>query len=88
MFLCENRYNYYVRGGVGVIRCMNCTRILVEREPVLGLLIKTRTGRKALEEEDGRAFYRCPACRAKNFVAETRNSDGFPELRVVAYSFE
>jgi hypothetical protein len=67
---------------------MNCARILVEREPVLGLLIETPTGRKTLEEKDGRAFYRCPACRAKNFVAETRNADGFPELRVVAYSFE
>ena len=73
---------------MGVIRCMNCARILVEREPVLGLLIETPTGRKTLEEKDGRAFYRCPTCRAKNFVAETRNADGFPELRVVAYSFE
>ena len=71
-----------------MVRCMNCTRILVEHEPILGLLIKTSTGHKALEEEDGRAFYRCPACRAKNFVAEKRNSNGFPELRVIAYSFE
>ena len=73
-----------------MVRCMNCTRILVEHEPVLGLLIKTPAGRKEseLEEEDDRVFYRCPTCRAKNFVAEMRNSDGFPELRVVAYSFE
>ncbi len=72
-----------------MIRCMKCSRILVEHEPVLGLLSKPSAGSKEceLEEEDDRPFYRCPACRAKNFVAETRNSDGFPELRVVACRF-
>jgi hypothetical protein len=73
---------------MGTIRCMNCAGVLVEHEPVLGLLIKTPTGDEAPEEEEGRAFYRCRVCRARNFVAEARNSAGFPELRVVAYSFE
>ena len=69
---------------------MNCAEILVEHEPVPDFTAKTPEKRKIceLEEEENRAFYRCPACRAKNFVAETRNSHGFPELRIVAYGFE
>jgi hypothetical protein len=74
----------------GMVRCMKCAEILFEHETVRDSTARTPEKRKIcqLEEEDNRAFYRCPACRAKNFVAETRNSYGFPELRIVAYSLE
>jgi DNA-directed RNA polymerase subunit RPC12/RpoP len=69
---------------------MKCAEILVEHEPVTDLTARSpKKGKRCeLEEEENRAFYRCPACGAKNLVAETRNSHGFPELRIIAYSFE
>ncbi len=68
-----------------MMQCMNCAEILIEHVPVPDLLVKPAGKCKLgdMEEEESRPFFRCPACRAKNFVAETRNPHGFPELRIV-----
>jgi predicted Zn-ribbon and HTH transcriptional regulator len=65
---------------------LNCREILVEIEPRRDTA--SRQPRPAprkcpLEEEDDIIFYRCPRCKAKNIVAETRTENGFPELVVV-----
>jgi hypothetical protein len=67
---------------------LNCREILVEIEPRRD--VNSRRPQPAprkcpLEEEDDIIFYRCPRCRAKNVVEETRTENGFPELVVVAF---
>ena len=70
---------------MGTVKCIKCAEVLVAHEPLSDLTAKTHADprRCEMEEEDDRPFYRCPSCRAKNFVIETRSPDGFPELTVV-----
>jgi hypothetical protein len=75
---------------VGTIVCLNCSEVLFEMEPKRSPLGKrTHPLRRCeLEEEGDKTFYRCPRCRAKNIVIETRSPSGFPQLTVVACSME
>jgi hypothetical protein len=67
--------------------CLNCKEVLFEVEPPSssGVRNSERPPRRCvLEEEDDINFYRCPACKSKNIVIETRTPNGFPHLTVVA----
>ena len=72
------------------IVCLNCSEVLFEMEPNRSRADK-KTGpprRCELEEEGDKTFCRCPRCKAKNIVIETRSPSGFPQLMVVACSIE
>jgi len=70
---------------MATIKCLNCAELLVSHEPFHGESTKGRPRRECpLEQEDDQAFFRCPSCKAKNVVVETRSAEGFPELTVVA----
>jgi phage FluMu protein Com len=74
---------------MGTIVCLNCAEVLAGVEPG-----QYRSGQGdscphcELEEEDEETFYRCPRCKAKNIVAETRTASGYPQLTIVSYAFD
>ncbi len=73
---------------MGAVTCLNCREVLVEIEPrrnVNGRQLQPAYRKCPLEEEDDIIFYRCPRCKAKNIVEETRTENGFPELVVVTF---
>jgi Zn finger protein HypA/HybF involved in hydrogenase expression len=70
---------------MATIKCLNCAELLVSHEPFHSESAKGRPRRQCpLEQEEDQAFFRCPSCKAKNVVVETRSTEGFPELTVVA----
>jgi phage FluMu protein Com len=71
-----------------VVTCLNCNEILVEIEPrrdVDNGRPQPAPRKCPLEEENDVIFYRCPRCKAKNVVEETRTENGFPKLVVVTF---
>ncbi len=76
---------------MGQVRCLHCAGVMVETEETVPSDRKSKATprpRKTceLEMEDDEAFYRCPYCRARNIVAETRGESGFPHLVIVKVS--
>ncbi len=73
---------------MGQVKCMRCSGILIDTSESTTF---DRKGKPAgrpprtceIEMEDDSAFYRCPYCRAKNIIVETRGESGFPQLVIV-----
>lgn len=73
---------------MGQVKCLRCSGVLIETTESTTFDRKGKsTGRAPktceIEMDDDRAFYRCPYCRAKNIIMETRGESGFPQLVIV-----
>jgi hypothetical protein len=77
------------------VTCLRCKGVLIETvefrppSPIGKRLPPPPPQKKCeIELEDDYAFYRCPHCRAKNILMETRGENGFPRLDIVGFSLD
>jgi DNA-directed RNA polymerase subunit RPC12/RpoP len=73
------------------VKCLRCGGILIETVESLswdrkGRPTKPQPKTCEIELEGDEAFYRCPHCRARNLLTETRGETGFPRLVIIGIS--